>query len=404
MSSVVRSRIALLGPPRRTGIIVEARTQLGDSNRPVDEHRIELDDSAGSVWVTLTTTPHELMQSGEELDAGTDVQINTRVPEKLTLRCVLTFQPLVDPARGVDCSHASNANFDDLASHVMRSKQCPVFGCDCTILRGRSSIRRDINLKALLQTVPPGREHVWLCDGGTRLQLEAPQQPTAASRARTAAPRTSTAAPSLPAGGSQRRSRAAAAASSTAAAAAIDIRDASEAGDEVEASGGEEVGGEDGAHDDTNAECAEEPAEEPAESEQPRMRKRRKLSRVWVQCDAQSCGKWRRLPAGERVGRGRWECRLHPDPAFASCEAPQEELVSDEEEGAVVEDEEKDQDEFATYAEASGVRGSDAAAAMPCQHACLPACAVLLAAAHALPRAATNGSSPHPPTGRASLY
>ena len=94
----------------------------------------------------------------------------------------------------------------------------------------------------------------------------------------------------------------------------------------------------------------------PTVAEPPAKRRRasKHISRVWVQCDVTTCGKWRRLPMGERVGKGRWECRLHPDDAFNDCTKEQEPLVSDEEEGAVEEDEDKAEDEFATYAE--GVR------------------------------------------------
>ena len=43
------------------------------------------------------------------------------------------------------------------------------------------------------------------------------------------------------------------------------------------------------------------------------QRKERRAAPDWVECGA--CFKWRRLPAGERVGRGHWECRLHPHAA-----------------------------------------------------------------------------------------
>jgi hypothetical protein len=66
------------------------------------------------------------------------------------------------------------------------------------------------------------------------------------------------------------------------------------------------------------------------------------LKPVGVQCEA--CDKWRRLPAGERVGKGWWECSLHPYVAMRSCMVEQEPLGFDEEDGAALDDEDREEE------------------------------------------------------------
>ena len=46
---------------------------------------------------------------------------------------------------------------------------------------------------------------------------------------------------------------------------------------------------------------------------------------LWVQCDAPSCRKWRRLPPGSVVDdHGRWYCRMNPDTRYNACDADEE--------------------------------------------------------------------------------
>jgi len=47
-------------------------------------------------------------------------------------------------------------------------------------------------------------------------------------------------------------------------------------------------------------------------------------SQKWMQCDA--CGKWRTVPSNYENGGGRWTCAEHPDPAWASCDVPEDDL------------------------------------------------------------------------------
>ena len=46
---------------------------------------------------------------------------------------------------------------------------------------------------------------------------------------------------------------------------------------------------------------------------------------LWVQCDAPSCRKWRRLPAGTVVDdHVRWYCRMNPDTRYNACDIEEE--------------------------------------------------------------------------------
>ena len=46
---------------------------------------------------------------------------------------------------------------------------------------------------------------------------------------------------------------------------------------------------------------------------------------IWVQCDNKQCLKWRRLSKQAAASLPEmWYCSMHPDPAFQSCDIPEE--------------------------------------------------------------------------------
>ena len=55
-------------------------------------------------------------------------------------------------------------------------------------------------------------------------------------------------------------------------------------------------------------------------------------NRIWVQCEA--CSKWRSLPPGTSIDKGRWECAMNMLLTHNRCDAPEEQLQEDEEEEA----------------------------------------------------------------------
>ena len=55
---------------------------------------------------------------------------------------------------------------------------------------------------------------------------------------------------------------------------------------------------------------------------------------IWVQCDNPHCLKWRKLPAGTNPDKlpEKWYCQQNPDPAFRSCDVPEEKDETEPEE------------------------------------------------------------------------
>ena len=46
---------------------------------------------------------------------------------------------------------------------------------------------------------------------------------------------------------------------------------------------------------------------------------------IWVQCDNKECLKWRQLSKQAAASLPEmWYCSMHPDPAFRSCDVPEE--------------------------------------------------------------------------------
>ena len=96
---------------------------------------------------------------------------------KVSLRCCLTFERLVDPARGDGCLHPPRCNYHALATEL-RSTVCPVSGCGAKV--SRRAIVRDEAYKRLLAAVPTTRMHAWYRPGCDAMRLRPPHEDAAA--------------------------------------------------------------------------------------------------------------------------------------------------------------------------------------------------------------------------------
>ena len=90
---------------------------------------------------------------------------------KLPLRCALTHQRLVEPARGALCRHPPLCNFADLRRVVgslnmsrgdFQARGCPIMGCAARLKRTRDVLRDEALTQWLEQEVPAHVEAVWL--------------------------------------------------------------------------------------------------------------------------------------------------------------------------------------------------------------------------------------------------
>ena len=96
--------------------------------------------------------------------------------ERFELRCVLSFAPLTDPAKGSSCMHRACFNYDVLRDYVGRVgkagqiKECPLATCRARLQRTRD-VERDSMLKTALSAAPPNTTSVWL--RGYEVRMEA---------------------------------------------------------------------------------------------------------------------------------------------------------------------------------------------------------------------------------------
>ena len=92
--------------------------------------------------------------------------------EELPLRCILTHQRLVEPARGRRCTHLPRVN-----ASVLRPGTCPV--CNKRIGRRSTDIEVDNSLVAYIATLGPSTERIWV--SGDEMRIGAPGQSEARS-------------------------------------------------------------------------------------------------------------------------------------------------------------------------------------------------------------------------------
>lgn len=89
--------------------------------------------------------------------------------ETLELRCRLSHEKLMRPAKGLDCSHLACCNFEPLeqlikTSRGSRKSNCPILGCTASIRLGRH-IREDEVLGEYLKKIPADAGRVQLRRG-----------------------------------------------------------------------------------------------------------------------------------------------------------------------------------------------------------------------------------------------
>ena len=135
---------------RHAGTVVGHRTSLGEHSTSlrkcsqVTEIQVSFDDGETS-WFASTDPALRIMKQKPVGGA-----------RRVSLRCALSLQPLVDPARGEACTHDANCNYKELRAYVARKRQCPVAGCDSAIPRSRDIVRELQFRDSLLTAVGAG--------------------------------------------------------------------------------------------------------------------------------------------------------------------------------------------------------------------------------------------------------
>ena len=160
--------------------------QAGSSLAPVNEQLEESDAVRGGLTEGAVAAEYEHEQALLEREGV----VCADQWERLELRCVLSFQPLTDPAKGSHCLHRACCNYKELRDYAgrvttgrkHRRKQCPLATCGARLQRTRD-VERDADLKALLEKVPPSTTAIWL--RGKELRTSSPPQLTEAPPERT---------------------------------------------------------------------------------------------------------------------------------------------------------------------------------------------------------------------------
>ena len=127
------------------GRVVAHRTLLANQrNGTYVEFQCQFDDGT-LTWIDPRYA--RLRLAKVPVAASTDTDENTL---RISTRCCLSFTPLIDPARGEDCTHMARCNHDALLDCIGSSRSCPVAGCDAKI-RFRVLVR-DVALRDALRT------------------------------------------------------------------------------------------------------------------------------------------------------------------------------------------------------------------------------------------------------------
>lgn len=122
--------------------------------------------------------PHAADDEEEEDDDVVEVGCSEWV--KVPLRCAVSLQRLADPARGTGCHHPPRCNYTELRDVAMRSKACPVMGCNAKMQRTHDVVRDDA-LREQLRKLPKRVEAVWIgADGAMRTMPPPPPAPPGA--------------------------------------------------------------------------------------------------------------------------------------------------------------------------------------------------------------------------------
>lgn len=133
----VQSRVLMLFVEGwQAGTVVAHRTKIGGRERTLVEFQCHFDDGT----LTWVDPKQARLRMSKGAGMGSATGAMEQDAQRISLRCCLSLAPLVDPARGEDCTHIARCNHTTLVECIARSRTCPVAGCDATI-RTRSLVR-----------------------------------------------------------------------------------------------------------------------------------------------------------------------------------------------------------------------------------------------------------------------
>jgi hypothetical protein len=127
--------------------------------------------------------PRKGAPKGERIEEEDDdvVEVGCSGWLKVPLKCVLSLGRLTDPAKSLACRHPPRCNFAELRDYAMRTKACPVAGCDARVQRTHDVVRDDGLREQLGRLSSATIDEIWLssADGGVREEEPPPPTPAA---------------------------------------------------------------------------------------------------------------------------------------------------------------------------------------------------------------------------------
>jgi hypothetical protein len=92
-----------------------------------------------------------------------------RAPERMELKCALSFARLTEPAKGAGCKHHARCNFDMLKEYSRKGPAtCPVGDGSCGSIVSANIVRDEI-LQSFIESKPEDMNYVWFsADGAPR--------------------------------------------------------------------------------------------------------------------------------------------------------------------------------------------------------------------------------------------
>ena len=147
------------------GYLAETFTELARDGSSIEVFRVVYDDGLSQVHGRLDD-PACSVRLVLAADSSADVVAEDW--KQLQLKCVLTHERLVEPAKGALCHHVAQCNL--IALRPYAGKTCPC--CGERIPRSRD-VKLDKNLQMLLETLPESVHAVWI-RGSSEVRLEPP--------------------------------------------------------------------------------------------------------------------------------------------------------------------------------------------------------------------------------------
>ena len=129
-----------------------------------------LDGAGSSIFLSPKQVAEKVRPLAAECDDA-EVLLMQGAWRPLSLNCVFSLQPLVDPARGEGCRHVAVCNFEHLLHEARTTRKCPAVGCTHT-LSARRLVREEKlrdSLRVFRASLPLGTrepDQVWVSDGG----------------------------------------------------------------------------------------------------------------------------------------------------------------------------------------------------------------------------------------------